>query len=289
MGDSLFPFEYLDFFRRPDRWKIVSSLFGSDHEPMEAPEREAWSNTHRDCHPSREIMIALEGESVHCLDDCLYPCSPGTVFLFNRFEFHDMGYAEDADKLIHLWLYLSNEAAFARLLRVERGRMNFMRPPMVCPRPISRLLNSIWDAVERSNDDRDLRRIKLLGAIQIASIQMLERPGGKQEKKFNLDHQEKVIQIIVGHIEETSGKGLTIENLARLAGYSKFHFLRLFRKYTGQTVHAYINGAKIDKAAEMIHTGHLKKEIADELGFSCPAALSNWMKRQREKGVKFVI
>lgn len=70
-------------------------------------------------------------------------------------------------------------------------------------------------------------------------------------------------------IERNYMHDITLDELADMAGYSKYHFSRLFKKYSGSTFITYLNQRRI-KAAEM----HLLNEslsvtnVAMQVGFS---------------------
>ncbi|MBA2479933.1 MAG: helix-turn-helix transcriptional regulator, partial [Planctomycetes bacterium] len=100
----------------------------------------------------------------------------------------------------------------------------------------------------------------------------------------NLDHgtvHEQAIEAIKRHIAQTAGNGVTLDQLARIAGFSKFHFLRVFKKHTGTTVHAYVNECRLQRVAELRAAGLTQKDIGARLGFSCPAAFSRWFKGRK--------
>lgn len=60
-----------------------------------------------------------------------------------------------------------------------------------------------------------------------------------------------------------------IEKIARLAGMSKFHFIREFKKATGITPGKYIVHRKITLAKELLHNRKMTiKEIAFKVGFN---------------------
>jgi AraC family transcriptional regulator len=56
--------------------------------------------------------------------------------------------------------------------------------------------------------------------------------------------------------------------MARRAGYSPFHFSRLFRRQTGQSPWQYVLDRKVEHAKELLLSTTMSvKEIAAELGF----------------------
>jgi AraC-like DNA-binding protein len=50
-------------------------------------------------------------------------------------------------------------------------------------------------------------------------------------------------------IEQQPGAGLTLNQLARLAGLSPYHFLRIFQGLTGITPHQYVMRSRLREAA----------------------------------------
>lgn len=61
----------------------------------------------------------------------------------------------------------------------------------------------------------------------------------------------------------------SLDDLAREAGMSKFHFLRSFRDMTGLTPHAYLTQLRLAKAFTLLNTtDRAVTEIATECGFS---------------------
>ena len=261
-------------------WRLVSSLFPPERPAVRDAGHEAWMAGHSEAHPGREILFGVDGECLYGLNGAPYRCSPGTVFLFGSFEPHDYCYPDKTDGVTHFWMSLVPDAMFGRLLKVRNGKHEVLRGSMLLhDKELVCLLNRYWD--EGSGGGR-FARSRLLGALHLAMASMLELEAYSKERASTLNHQEKVIKAIERHIDETAGKGLTVESLAKLSGYSKFHFLRLFRKYTGSTVHGYIDAVRQAKAAEMLRHGDIKKTVAEKLGFSCPAAFSHWLKKQGE-------
>lgn len=62
---------------------------------------------------------------------------------------------------------------------------------------------------------------------------------------------------------------ITLENLAKLVGYSTFHFSRIFKKYSNTTFINFLNRQKV-KAAELLllESGSSITDIAMKVGFS---------------------
>lgn len=62
----------------------------------------------------------------------------------------------------------------------------------------------------------------------------------------------KKISISLQYIEDNLDKSLDLRTLAGIAGISKYHFHRIFKSYTGETVQEYIRRLRLEKAAANI-------------------------------------
>lgn len=77
-------------------------------------------------------------------------------------------------------------------------------------------------------------------------------------------------------IDTNSEQPLTLDDMARQAGVSSFHFLRLFSKTVGATPHQYLVRARLRRAARALAQGELSvTEIAYAVGFG---DLSNFVR-----------
>jgi AraC-like DNA-binding protein len=73
----------------------------------------------------------------------------------------------------------------------------------------------------------------------------------------------------------------SLEELVEQSGYSRFHFIRLFKEATGTTPWNYILQLKIDKARSLLLETELPiKDIAREVGFSTPHYFTRLFRRE---------
>jgi AraC-like DNA-binding protein len=76
-------------------------------------------------------------------------------------------------------------------------------------------------------------------------------------------------------------KPLTLEEIARQACVSRFHFLRLFKSAFSQTPHQYLMQRRIQKAKEMLTAGgHSVTDVCFEVGFESLGSFSHLFRRQ---------
>jgi AraC family transcriptional regulator len=77
------------------------------------------------------------------------------------------------------------------------------------------------------------------------------------------------LQRLLDYIDSFLEQHLTLDQLARLAGLSRFHFLRAFKHSTGTTVHRYVLSRRIWRAQELlVKPGSSLVEVASATGFS---------------------
>jgi AraC family transcriptional regulator len=80
---------------------------------------------------------------------------------------------------------------------------------------------------------------------------------------------------VVEYIHANLGREITLTSLAETAGYSRSHFLRMFRSATGHTPHHYLLRLRLKRAKELMRLGHLSLiDIAADTGFSSHAHMS---------------
>jgi AraC family transcriptional regulator len=74
---------------------------------------------------------------------------------------------------------------------------------------------------------------------------------------------------VIDCIHDHAGKSLTLETLAQEAGFSAYHFARLFRQTTGETPHHFVLRQRIERARQLIAETNLPlAQIAQESGFA---------------------
>lgn len=88
------------------------------------------------------------------------------------------------------------------------------------------------------------------------------------------------INRVIDYIEENIDQELTLEQLARVATFSQFHFHRIFRAMHGETLNQFIHRVRLEKAASQLQENPQKSitEIAFDCGFSGSSAFARAFK-----------
>lgn len=84
----------------------------------------------------------------------------------------------------------------------------------------------------------------------------------------NKEYTEKFI-FICNYINEHCTEDLNLDKIAKLAGFSKYHFTRLFKQITTTTFYKYLNLKRIEHAQKLLaNPGISVTEVALNSGFS---------------------
>ena len=98
--------------------------------------------------------------------------------------------------------------------------------------------------------------------------------GNQKQKEYN----EKFISIC-NYINQHCTEDLTLEQVAEMAGFSKYHFSRLFKQFTNVTFYKYLNQKRISRAEKLlINSETTVTEVALQSGFSSMSAFIRMFK-----------
>ena len=74
-------------------------------------------------------------------------------------------------------------------------------------------------------------------------------------------------------------ENIDIDNIADEACFSKFHFIRLFKKIYGRTPHQYLIRVRMEKALLLLENGKRVSEVCYAVGFESVTTFSGNFKR----------
>lgn len=101
----------------------------------------------------------------------------------------------------------------------------------------------------------------------------------KRMKATEIEYRRR-IQLVQDYIESNLCKSLTVGELAQIAGFSKYHFHRIFTSIVEETMVQYIQRLKIERAAYLLMGNNSMSitDIAYHFGFSDSAIFSRMFK-----------
>lgn len=96
------------------------------------------------------------------------------------------------------------------------------------------------------------------------------------------EYADKIMKVC-SYIDEHFTEDLTLEEVASMAGYSKYHFARIFKIYTNNSFYRYVNQHRIAMAEELLSNPEVSiTQIAISCGFSTTSAFIRMFKQFNE-------
>lgn len=118
-----------------------------------------------------------------------------------------------------------------------------------------------------------IEMLVIIGRKYSANAESMDVSLGKQQ-----EYAEKFASVC-SFISTNFAEDLTLEEVAEMSGFSKYHFARLFKQFTGKTFYRYVNMKRIENAEKLLTEPSASiTEIAVKSGFSSPPAFVRMFK-----------
>lgn len=108
----------------------------------------------------------------------------------------------------------------------------------------------------------------------------------KRQPQIDVTKQKKIktIKAVIHYIEQHYQESLTLEQLAKIANYSEFHFSRFFKQETGMTCVEYMNNYRLEQALQaLLRQTRPITDIASEHGFENVSYFIKCFKRKYQQ------
>ncbi len=227
-------------------------------------------------HNEVELILLLSGSlkvKFHNDSSAIVNCMPGDIMLIAPGTLHE--YISDSaggEKLILLFdlATYSQVSALVPLIKTLPPYTHISQS--LFPVEVARLQNYFWEIDRLYGQQDEFLQISVYSLVslilaQIGSMHL----NVTTVEKDNSDSQRKNIDKLVevtNYIDSHRSDDLTVEQLADLAGFSKFHFERLFKSYMGVSCYQYITKRRVLMAQELLGDTDLSvMDIALQSGF----------------------
>lgn len=141
------------------------------------------------------------------------------------------------------------------------------------PQPVIRKLSAIYETFSAGGVVREPLLSKYLTDILTAIL--LYTPSDAAA-----DAQLSAVETAATYISEHFAEKLTVEGLAAMAGFSEYHFIRIFKRQTGFTPYEYLMNTRMSNARYLLKNTALPvKEICFSTGFSGESSFCSAFRR----------
>ena len=99
------------------------------------------------------------------------------------------------------------------------------------------------------------------------------------EQGMPLQKSEQSMEVICEFLVQNYMKSISLDDLCKLTGLSKYYLLRSFTKQKGISPYSYLETIRIDKAKKLLEQGVLPIDAALQTGFNDQSHFSNFFKK----------
>lgn len=225
-------------------------------------------------HENPELLCFTQGRGTVVLDGVPVEAETGNIICINSGSLHQVIAAEDI-----AYYCLIIDKSFCQRCGVPIGKV--------------RLQTRINDAVLREYYKQLVCELEAQSPCYQAVVQancllLLARlyrnypDCSPQQSAAGLQSSQlTMVRNAIQFLNQSYQRSLTIDEICREVGSSKFHFCRVFRAVTGKTVIDHLNFLRCEKAQYLLSTGACNvQEAAERCGFSSSSYFSVVYKRQ---------
>jgi AraC family transcriptional regulator len=205
-------------------------------------------------------QYTLSGRGELRMKDKVYPVNPGEAMLLTAPEDHCYYFPSDSDswEFIFITMYGRETMRLFNQLRKQSGSIvKFGKDSL----PVQKAFLIIE---KRKNSEIDNQYIaSALTYDFMMSLIDYVRPAGQGENKT-----PEFISRVHEYCLKNMSRAVSVNDMAKCAGYSRYHFTRLFKEHTGSSPQYFMNELRIRIAIQLLQTEQLSvKEIAQRCGF----------------------
>ncbi|MFV0415812.1 MAG: helix-turn-helix domain-containing protein [Chthoniobacterales bacterium] len=250
------------------KWKeVIDSLHAAPSSKRPTVAFRTWMKANSHSHNYDEVVVNVRGphwigsngRAVHLL--------PGQILFLPRLETHDATYGPLHKSCVDFWMHF---------LPGNRVAMNF-----VIHHP-----DRDYEFLPVYPSDEELRRDVLrLGVLTAEAAHQTEahteryfylayflakffRGIASNKKFFSAPAEKDLILGIKQYITRNLSESLTLRDLAKAAGYSPFHFHRMFVEAEGITPRRFVEIQRLEHAASLLQKGYSVTAAGYDSGFS---------------------
>jgi AraC-like DNA-binding protein len=198
---------------------------------------------------------------------------PGSIWVFMPGEYH-FGQVEEGGRWHYRALYLDERVLenLGRHLGYDAASRLLLKPGLHEDPQLAWLLLRAHACTEEERAAAQTAWSHALGTL-------FSRYGDPQPKASTGSVDGAGLHLARAYIAEHFQDDISIDDLARLVGVSRFHFIRGFHATFGIPPHAYINQVRLQHARKLLLSGRSTAEAAAESGFYDQSRLNRLFRR----------
>ena len=243
---------------------------------------------HAHWHTEAEIILILEGSYLVTINGIPYHLHAKDILFIAPGELHEMTEQSEGSHMVMQYNYsLINNLNDFRLYIAILQSVKYISAETApdIHSEIFELLLQIKDEHASKADFGNALTYSCLLRIYV----LLARKYTKLTSRFpditlnkNQEYILKFSQIFT-YINNNYTEDIGLEEISSLAGFSKFHFSRLFKQFTNMSLNDYINHKRISEAEVLLTNPNLSiTEVSLQSGFNCLSTFNRVFKSVKD-------
>ncbi len=217
-------------------------------------------------HSDLEIMHCRKGSFGVKVDTKEYIVREGQILFVESSVPHEY-YGGTEDNLITLLRVGS--AFFGSSLFMEIAQKHFKTPILEGNAEVLDVFHRIADLLDKKSVEDKMKMRGLIYLVIALLISNLEPFAGKPDKENKRLHYVLNIQKTLDFVSTNFENEISVETAAKISGYEKSAFCRIFKQATDTSFHQYLSNYRIQKASILLsQTAKTVSKIAESVGFS---------------------
>ncbi|WP_411168684.1 helix-turn-helix domain-containing protein [Clostridium sp. MB05] len=230
-------------------------------------------------HDEMEFIYILNGSAEICIDFKIFSVTNGDFIIIPKGAIHYM-IGKENTKISYIALVFNLSLIEGNTL--DYSQINFVTPivqnKLFFKNVISisnvghaKIVNAFNNLIESYGNKAYGFQLEIKGELFLIFSTIFKE--GYVSLNVSSENYSDLIKVgklkeVIKYIQTNYKNPITIKELADIAQYSEYHFLRFFKSQTGKTCTQYINYFRIQKATLLLFNTNLSiTEIAYEVGF----------------------
>ncbi|MCL6458265.1 MAG: AraC family transcriptional regulator [Gorillibacterium sp.] len=238
-------------------------------------------------HTAAEIIMPLENIYTVIVNDTRYVLSPGDILVLPSGEVHQLFAPDSGERII-----LQFDCSLLYHLNGFDSTFHLLRPCVLITSELNEELHRSLKSLLLNTMDEYFSNSLLKEAsaysMLIQFFVILGRNSMKGERhSSHTKSQKQHIYIdkflqVCNYMNEHCTEDIQVDELAAIAGFSKFHFARLFKQFMGMSYYSYINQHRIMHVEKLLIDPCLSiTDVAMRSGFGSLATFNRVFKAYR--------
>lgn len=239
-------------------------------------------------HTATEVIMPLDNIYTVIVNETRHTLSPGDILIIPPGEPHEILAPDAGSRLI-----VQFDFSLLHSLRLFDATLHMLRPACLIEARTSgetaewlkalllEMKDECWGEAplkEAAAYGLLIRFFVRVGRDFIHTERHEQQPGGSKYHR-----QVDTFMQVCNYMNVHCTSDVSVEELAALAGYSKFHFTRLFRQFIGISYYDYLNRQRIMHAESLLAGPELSvTEVAMRSGFGSLATFNRAFKAYRK-------